>query len=386
MKAFWSRRTAPVLAATFLALVPFLSGCGGGGTKSVDPEDWVADVCDRFIEFDDATVELGDKFMEIDFSETEDAKKQLLALFGEMKKEFNSLESDFKKIGQPDIKSGSDVREAFLAHFDLSRKDIDGAIKGIKALDTDTKDFEADVAEVFLDVEDEPFRDAIEKLADKKDDVWEVIDLIDEDPDCASVVLDSGDEAAANDEPEPSPTKKAGAATPGKTSTAVARTTPKPNASKDEKFVIGLCVAMTNWLDDVTLLVDSLSVPSNSSASQLKEAMVAYFQEALDLTTTLKKALSALTVPDVKDGKAIHQYFAQLGADIEKSFAGILAKVKAMETKSVSQVQADVQDFGDDFDLLMTEMSLKADSIDVKYDTGALSRIAEEVPECEGVL
>jgi len=34
----------------------------------------------------------------------------------------------------------------------------------------------------------------------------------------------------------------------------------------------------------------------------------------------------------------------------------------------------------------MTEMSLKADSIDVKYDTGALSRIAEEVPECEGVL
>ncbi|MBE7520283.1 MAG: hypothetical protein HS107_13675 [Thermoflexaceae bacterium] len=189
MKAFFTRRLYIALATTALALVPVLSGCGGGSVKGVDSEDWVADVCDRFIEFEDAGIELGDKFMEVDFSEPEDAKKKLLALFNEMKKEFDSLEADFKKMGKPDIESGSEVREAFLANFDVNRKDLEGAIKGIKALDTDSKDIEGDVIEIFEDIEDENFRDVLEKLADKKDDVWEIVDLIDEDPDCAAVIF-----------------------------------------------------------------------------------------------------------------------------------------------------------------------------------------------------
>lgn len=382
-----ARRTAIGLVAAFSALFLFLPGCGGDSVKAVDSEDWVADVCDRFLEFDAAGVELGDEFMEIDFSDTEDAKKKTVALFTQMKDEFNSLESDFKKMGRPDIDGGSEVREAFLANFDVNRKELDGALKKLRALDTDSKDFEGDVIDAFASIEDEAFREVLDKLAGKKDEVQDIIDLIDEDPDCAAIILDSGDEAASDDGADPTPTKKASAgATPGKTSTVAARTTPKANASKNERFVIGLCSAMTGWLDDVTALVDSLSVPPNSSATQLKEAMVAYFQEALDLATNLKKALAGLPVPEIKDGKAVHQAFAQLGEGMERSFADILAKAKAMEAKSPSQVQADVQAFADDLDLVMTEMSLKADTIDLKYDTDALVKIADQVTECEGIF
>ncbi|MBE7520282.1 MAG: hypothetical protein HS107_13670 [Thermoflexaceae bacterium] len=383
---FLSRMPLPALIAAFLFATLFLSACDGGGAKSVDAEDWVADVCERFIEFDEDGEEIAGEFFDIDFDDPEEAKKGVLAFLADTKKAFDRLEADFEKLGQPGIDGGSAVTEAFLANFKSVEKDIDSAIKKIKALDTDTDDFEADVMEVFDGIEDVNFRDVLEKLADKKDDVWEIVDLIDEDPECAAVIFDDED-SAADDGAQPSPTVRAGgAATPVKTSTAVARTTPKANASKNERFVIGLCSAMTGWLDDVTALVDSLSVPPNSSATQLKEAMVAYFQEALDLATNLKKALAGLPVPEIKDGKAVHQAFAQLGEGMERSFADILAKAKAMEAKSPSQVQADVQAFADDLDLVMTEMSLKADTIDLKYDTDALVKIADQVTECEGIF
>ncbi len=381
-----SRMPLSALLAAFSFTALFLAACGGDSAKSVDAEDWVADVCERFIEFDEDGEEIAGDFFGIDFDDPEEAKKDVLAFMADTRKAFDRFKADFEKLGQPDIDGGSSVREAFLANFKSVEKDIDSAIKKVKALDTDTDDFEEDVFEVFDEIEDENFRDVLEKLADEKDDVWEIVDLIDEDADCAAVIFDDED-VAGGDGPEPSATKKAGSAgTPAKTSTPVARTTVKANASKNEKFVIGLCVSMTNWMDDVTLLVDTLSVPGDASAKQIKDEMVAYFQQALDLTATLRKNLSGLPVPDGKDGKAIHQAFAQLGADLEKSFSNTVASIKGMETKSVSQVKADIERFADDFDLAMTEMSLKADTIDIKYDTEELTRIANEVPECEGIF
>ncbi len=183
------RRLLLVLSATFFALVPFLSACGGNDVKSVDAEDWVADVCDRFIEFDEDVDEIGEQFSGTDFDDAEAAKKDVLAFLAEMKKEFDNLREDFKKTGQPDIDGGSAVTEAFLANFKSVEKDIDGATKKIKALDTGSRDFQGDVVEVFDEIEDENFRDVLEKLADKKDDVWEIVDLIDEDPKCATVIF-----------------------------------------------------------------------------------------------------------------------------------------------------------------------------------------------------
>lgn len=384
---FLSRMPLPALIAAFLFATLFLSACGGDSAKSVDAEDWVADVCDRFIEFDEDGEEIAGEFFDIDFDDPEEAKDGVLAFLADSRKAFNSLEADFKKLGQPDVDGGSSVKEAFIANFQSVQKDHDRAVKEIRALDTDTGDFEADVMDVFDKIEDENFRDVLEKLAEKKDGVEEIIDLIDEDPDCAAVIFSDDEDSAADDGKDPSPTKKAGsAATPVKTSTAVARTTPKANATRNEKFVIGLCVALTDWMDDATVLVDSLTLPSDASAKQMKDEMVAYFQKALDLTTTLRKALTALPVPDGKDGKAIHQAFAQMGTDIEKSFADILTKIKAMDTKSVTQVQADIEKFSDEFDLLMDEAGSEAEEIDVKYDTEDISRIAENVPECEGIL
>ncbi len=189
MKVLSTRRLSVALATTALALVPVLSGCGGDGAKSVDAEDWVADVCERFIEFDEAGNEVAEDFMDIDFDDAEEAKKDVLSFLAQMRKEFNSLEDDFNKLGQPDIDGGSAVKDAFLANFKSGNKDLDGAIKKIKALDTDSRDFQGDVSEVFDEIEDENFRDVLEKLADKKDDVWEIVDLIDEDPDCAAVIF-----------------------------------------------------------------------------------------------------------------------------------------------------------------------------------------------------
>lgn len=178
-----------VFALTLVPLALATVACGGGGGKKVDPEDWVQDVCALATENDETTNDIFAELNDIDLGD-EDAKDDVVAAFEEARDSFDDLEDEFNDLGQPDIEQGGEVRNVFRESIRQNKETADRLIDEIRDLDAG-RNFEEDLTELFNDFEDEDFdlRAELEDINNR--DVDDLIELIEEDPECSAILFDN---------------------------------------------------------------------------------------------------------------------------------------------------------------------------------------------------
>ncbi|MBK7725729.1 MAG: hypothetical protein IPI33_10980 [Dehalococcoidia bacterium] len=101
--------------------------CGGGGSlEKVDAEDWVADVCDKAIDFDEASSDAIQPLAEADEDDAGELKDAIDDLVKDMTKAIDVFVEDIEDVGQPDIDGGDKVIAAIRDHAKDEKKALQG--------------------------------------------------------------------------------------------------------------------------------------------------------------------------------------------------------------------------------------------------------------------
>lgn len=372
--AFKKSRPAALLAAVALPSILF-TACGGGGGKTVEADAWVETVCDAAKDFQKSTDKAAEKFFDIDTSDTAKAKKTAIQLVDDNKEAAEEFRKEFEKAGKPDLKSGDAVVKAFEAQFKENDKQIADLKKKMEAINV-KEDFESQFLAIAEDAPDSEFRSKLEEVAEDEDDAQEIIDLIDEDADCADVIFD--DESVSEPSTSPTPSKTTPAA--GKTPAAAPKTT-------NEKWVAGICTSFVNWVGDIekanTTLQTNLGKfdASKNSPGDLKSELVTFLKAGQTETKNLKKEIDALKTPDVKDGAKIHQVFAKAATDLVKVFDDAVVDAQKINASSFATVAADIDGFETKILNSFDEVSTAFDELD-SYNAPEIEKAFESRPEC----
>jgi hypothetical protein len=357
-----------LLLVAALPLVAFIAACGGGGAEKVDVEEWVDSLCEVAADFDEARDNTGSAFEEVDFTDTKLAKEAYAKAIKEQKVVQKDFRDAFGKIGEPDIKGGDKVVSAFEAQFKENDKKTDEVGDLVADIDDDD-DFIEEFLKIIDKVEEPDFRGRLEKVADDYPDVDEIIDLIEDDADCARVIF--SEEEAATVDPEPAPTRTI--------STGPAVTT-------NEKWVAGICTSLTGWVADLEGANSALQskIDGAASAEDLKKLLVAFLKDGQTETVNLRREIAALKAPDVKDGDAIHKIFVDATVDLVKVFDNLVGEAERLDASSLAKVTDDLDRFVDGVDSAFDEVAQSFDALD-QYDPQGLDELFQTRPECQGL-
>jgi hypothetical protein len=357
-----------LLLAAGLPLAALIAACGGGGADKVAVEDWVDSLCEVAADFDKARDNTGTAFEEVDFTDTKAAKEAYAKAIGEQKDVQKDFRAAFARIGEPDIKGGDKVVKAFQEQFKENDAKTDEVGDLVADID-DKDDFVEEFLKIIEKIEEPDFRGRLEKVADDYPDVDELIGLIDDDPDCARVIFSQ--EEAATVEPEPAPTRT--------TSTGPAVTT-------NEKWVAGICTALTGWVADLESANTALQskIDGAASAADLKKLLVAFLKDGQAETVNLRREVAALKAPDVKGGEAIHKIFVDATVDLVKVFDNLVAEAERLDASSLAKVTEDLDRFIQGVDSAFDEVAQSFDALD-QHDPQGLDELFQTRPECQGL-
>lgn len=179
-----------MLALGTIFLIPaVVVGCGGGSDlEKVDVEDWVADVCDAAIDFDDDFFDSASALDVLEDGDPDEIKDGIEEFKTDGSKAIDAFVKDVEKAGQPDIDGGAEVIKVFQAHAKKQKSILEKFQKDVNKLDDDDDDdFRDDVLDALDDIEDPDFREELEDIDEK--DVDDLIDLIDDDSECSSILF-----------------------------------------------------------------------------------------------------------------------------------------------------------------------------------------------------
>jgi hypothetical protein len=177
-----------------------------------------------------------------------------------------------------------------------------------------------------------------------------------------------------------------GGPTPATGEPAPASATAASGGTKNERWVRGFCVAAQAYVDDLGALSDDFDVPSSSSPSDIKKAMVAFIGEARDRSATLKRDIDRLGDPDVKDGKKIQSAMSQAAGTIVALFDDSLDDARDLDDSDRQELQLGLERLGTDLSEAADQLNAAFAQIDVDYDTEALSEVATGIEECAGIF
>lgn len=362
-----------------LPLSSMLFACGGGGDKKVAMDDWVADLCDAAIDFDEASDKAGEGFLEADFDDTKEAKAAFKKSVDSQKKAQKAFRSDFDKLGQPDIEDGDKVVDAFEDQFKENDKLTADISKAVADIDDDD-DFFEEFLKVADDFDTPDFREALNDLADDSDDVQDLIDEIDADAECSSVIFDQSGADTTSTEPTPKASKTA----------TVSKTTTPPTAAAakttNEKWVSAICTSLTGWVGDLEKANEKLdtTLKTAKDAPALKQALVDFLKAGQTETKNLQKEVGALKAPDVKDGPAIHKVFLDASSQLVTVFDNLVADGQKVGTSSLGQTATDVERLSEGIGAAFNSVSTTFDKLD-SYNSSEIEKLFETRPECAGL-
>jgi hypothetical protein len=174
--------------------------------------------------------------------------------------------------------------------------------------------------------------------------------------------------------------------TSGSSTTTSAKATTKPGATKNEKWVQGLCVAVTGYEADLEKLSGTVSVSQADSSQKVKDTIVTFLQDAQKRTVKLQSDIKGLGDPDGKDGKKIEAAMVDAAGTAVRVFDKSVKDAQALKTSDAAQLQADVIAIGSDLESASSDISDAFSRIDQDYDTTEITKIAATVPECSGLF
>lgn len=374
------RPTLTILAVAILSGAVILSSCGGGDDKKVDVDDWVKANCDIMQDFSKASDKVGEGLDKIDLSK-KGAKDDVVDLIKDFDKERSKLSAERKKTGTPDVKGGAEVVAAINKQSGVNDKAFARLKKDLDKLE-DGKNFEKDLVALFTDVKpDNNLRSDLDDLAGAKktEGAQDVLDALADDPECSATLLD---EERRTTEPVKTPP-------PSKTTVAsktpVARATLKANASKDEKWVIGLCNAVQAFSEDIEKLGAGFDIPPGANGQKVKALLVAFLTDLQKRSATLKSDIDKLGNPDGKDGAKIETALSEAAGQIVRLFDSSVSDAKKLNANDQTQLAQQLGLLGARLQAAGTSIEVAFDQIDRNFDLSNIDKIANSTPQCAGI-
>jgi hypothetical protein len=360
-----------------IALSALLFACGGGGTKTVELDEWVESLCDAAADFEDASDEAGEEFLEADFEDTEGAKEAFANSVEAQRDAQKDFRDAFNDIGKPDIDGGDEVVDAFVEQFEKNDEQTADLADAIADIDDD-----ADFTEAFFDAieefEEPDFRGALEDVADDHDEVNDLIEAIDDDEDCAATIFNDGGSVDDNGD-DPAPTRAA-SGTPTTSRTPAAATT------ASERWVSGICTSFTEWVLDLEVANRDFQAELDATTGdtqEIKELLIEFMELGRDETDELRREVAALPRPTGSRGAEVHGIFATAAEDLVDVFDDLIVESKAISTASEAQTRADIDALVDSVGAAFDEVSEGFDALD-DIDLPEIEALFESRPECEG--
>jgi hypothetical protein len=358
-------------------------GCGGGGGKDVDVDDWVKANCDIAQDFTKANDKVSEGLDEVDFADRK-AKDDVTEILKDFEKERKKLVDERKKTGTPDVDGGKEIVAAFEAQSKANDKAFATFLKELDKLD-DGKNFEEDFVDLLFDVEPENnLRADLEDLAEDRDTdgAQDVLDGIDDDPECASVYFNDD----TIEEPQPTPDRRATiivrtpiAATP------VARATARPNASQDEKWTIGFCNAVQAYGAGIEDAGNRFDIPSNSTGPAIKDLLVTFLADLQKRTATFKGEIDKLGNPSGADGAKIQAGFSKAVGDLVALFDASVRDARALNANDQAKLLEQLTALGTRLETAGSAIEDAFDKIDRDYNTTNIDKLVDSLPQCAGV-
>ena len=178
-------------------------------------------------------------------------------------------------------------------------------------------------------------------------------------------------------------------ATATPTSQAVSNPTPSPfgggKAIGVPQWTGNLCTSVTTWLTDIGKLDPTADVNKAKDADAVKVIMVKFLSDASARTLKMQRDMG-VDYPQVKDGAAIHAAFVAGAAQAVALFSAAAKDASTLDTRdpakfgdNLSKLGTAIGDAGDDLDQVFS-------SIDTKYDTVEISRVAASIPACKDIF
>ena len=135
-------RTLAVSASLLLVLV--LSGVAAGATQNATPKKWIGVFCGSVVTWEH-TVKSNTAKLDATFSSLKKTGKtdiptvkgKLVTYLGGIVKSTNTMVSDIKHVGAPNVKNGSKLQSAVLSAFALVQKAFNQTLSSAEKLPTD---------------------------------------------------------------------------------------------------------------------------------------------------------------------------------------------------------------------------------------------------------
>lgn len=170
--------------------LPLSVACGGSSPEKIDADDWVADVCDAALDFEDDLAQSGEGLDVLEDGDPDEINDAIDEFADEVNGTIDDFVKEVEEIGQPDIEGGDKVIRAFRDHAKDQKGSISRFRDDVKELDDDDEDdFRDDVIELLDDTEDFDLRERLEDI--DENDVDDLIDEIDADSQCSSALFNS---------------------------------------------------------------------------------------------------------------------------------------------------------------------------------------------------
>ena len=178
------------LLGVIAAALPLSVACGGDSIETIDADDWVADVCDAALDFEDDLANAGEGLDVLEDGDPDEIKDAIDEFTDEANETIDKFVKEIEGVGQPDIDGGRDVIDAIRDHADDEKGAIDDFRDDVNDLDDeDEDDFRDDVIDLLDDTEEFDLRDRLEDI--NENDVDDLIDDIDADSACSSALFSS---------------------------------------------------------------------------------------------------------------------------------------------------------------------------------------------------
>lgn len=167
------------------------ASCGGGDSlEKVDADDWVQDVCDEAVDFEEDFSRAGEDLSVVNEGDPEEIKDGIDEFVDSATSLIDEFVEAVEEVGEPDIDGGGDVIQAIRDHADDQKGSLTDFRDDVNDLDDDDEeDFRDDVLDLLDESEQFDLRDRLEDLDER--DVDDLVDAIDEDPACSATMFNS---------------------------------------------------------------------------------------------------------------------------------------------------------------------------------------------------
>ena len=370
---------ARLALAAILPLAIVATACSSSEAKKVDPDDWVADLCDIAIDFQKAGDEAGEGFLDADLDDTKKAKEAFADAIRGQRDAQKDFRSDFNGIGQPDVEDGDKIVEAFKQQFD-DNDDFTGKVEDAVAEIDDGDEFFEEFMAILEDNPEPDFRETLDEIAGDGDGVEDVVRQIEDDPDCASVIFD--DEETDDVSDQPTTTTATQSARP-----TTAAGTPSAGTDANRRWVQGVCSSYSGWVTDIQKAnsdFQSKVGPAATNPESLKRVMVDFLKVGQTETRNLQREMNALGAPSGKDGPAIHKTFVDTADNLVNVMDDLVTDAEKLSTTSDAQLAAEIGVLAQGIGEAFVEASAGFDKLS-QFDAPELRAMFNSEPACSGL-